>query len=71
MSYFCRYLDVHLDFSEVKFVDRTEWPSLAEEKPTLGKYCIYLSTDYFGSRQIIFGNNMNTIKMVSYKGVGE
>ncbi len=22
---------------------------------------IYLSTDYFGTRQIIFGNNMNTI----------
>ena len=24
---------------------------------------IYLSTDYFGTRQIIFGNNMNTIEM--------
>ncbi len=29
----------------------------------------YLSTDYFGTRKIIFGNNMNTIEMhlmVSY-----
>ena len=25
--------------------------------------CKYLSTDYFGTRQIIFGNNMNTIEM--------
>ena len=24
---------------------------------------IYLSTDYFGTRQIIFGNNMNTIEI--------
>ncbi len=24
---------------------------------------IYLSTDFFGTRQIIFGNNMNTIEM--------
>ncbi len=23
----------------------------------------YLSTDYFGTQQIIFGNNMNTIEM--------
>ncbi len=29
----------------------------------LENFCIYLSTDYFGTRQIIFGNNMNTIEM--------
>ena len=29
-------------------------------------YINYLSTDYFGTRQIIFGNNMNTIEMVPY-----
>ena len=27
---------------------------------------MYLSTDYFGTRLIIFGNNMNTIEMHKY-----
>ncbi len=30
---------------------------------------IYLSTDYFGTRQIIFGNNMNTIEILLKWGI--
>ena len=34
-----------------------------ESKPKMQTFFIYLVTDYFGTRQILFGNNMNTIEI--------